>query len=120
MQLLGERGELIIEVPSSNDALLTLYESVEFSRFTYWSNHLYLFNHYTLQKLVQKSHLKLNWIKQIQRYPLSNHLHWLSKGRPAGHKVWSFLDNESLTKEYEFALASAGFCDTIIASVSQK
>lgn len=118
--LLTEGGEMILEIPSSNDALLSLYKSESFSNFTYWSNHLYLFNNSTFQKMIWKTGLKLNWMKQIQRYPLSNHLYWLSKGKPGGHQVWSFLNNDQLNAEYEMALASAGLCDTIIASVSNQ
>lgn len=87
--ILSDYGELIIEVPSSNDALLVLYESDAFSKFTYWSQHLFLFNNDTLTRLIKQLGLKLNWIKQIQRYPLSNHLYWLSKGKPGGHMNWS-------------------------------
>jgi SAM-dependent methyltransferase len=45
---LGPTGKIIVEVPSADDALLTLYESDPFSRFTYWSCHLYFFNAQTL------------------------------------------------------------------------
>jgi 2-polyprenyl-3-methyl-5-hydroxy-6-metoxy-1,4-benzoquinol methylase len=34
---LHEDGEIIIEVPNSDDALLTLYDSNDFQNFTYWS-----------------------------------------------------------------------------------
>jgi hypothetical protein len=27
-----------------------------------------------------------------QLYLLSNHLQWLSQGKPAGHQLWAFLD----------------------------
>ncbi|TQE84036.1 class I SAM-dependent methyltransferase [Leptospira noguchii] len=117
--MLTDNGELIIEVPNSNDALLVLYQSDAFSKFTYWSQHLYLFNNDTLVKLVKQLNLKLNWIKQIQRYPLSNHLYWLSKEKPGGHVKWSFLDNEAFHQNYESQLASLGLCDTIILSVSK-
>jgi len=83
-QLLTENGEMIVEVSNSDDALLTLYENKDFQSFTYWSQHLFLFNAKTIAELVKRSGLKLNWIKYIQRYPLSNHLHWLSKGAPGG------------------------------------
>jgi len=116
-KLLKKNGEIIIEVPSSNDALLTLYECDAFSHFTYWSQHLFLFNTKTLVKLVEKTALKVNWIKQIQRYPLSNHLYWLSKGLPGGHDVWRFLDEKSLNKAYEAQLDKIGKTDTILASI---
>ncbi len=110
-------GAIIIEVPSSNDALLMLYKSEPFSRFTYWSQHLYLFNPSTLAQLAAAADLKVNWIKQVQRYPLSNHLFWLAKGEPGGHKRWSFLDSPELSSAYETQLAAAGLCDTLMMSL---
>jgi len=53
-------------------------------------------------------------IKQIQRYPLSNHLYWLVKGKPGGHIEWNFLNNSDLAKSYENTLSSLGKCDTIV------
>ncbi len=87
---LKDGGRLVIEVPSSEDALLTLYENDAFQRFTYWSQHLYLLNAKTLSQLATQAGLRVVSIKQFQRYPLSNHLHWLSRNRPGGHKHWSF------------------------------
>ncbi len=116
--LLSENGEIIIEVPNSNDALLTLYGNREFQNFTYWSNHLYTFNARTLKDLVQKTGLRVNWIKHIQRYPLSNHFYWLINGEPGGHKLMDFLNGEKLNKEYEAGLAAVSATDTIIMSVS--
>lgn len=112
---LKEGGTLIIEVPSSQDALLTLYECEQFQNFTYWSKHLYLFNQFTLEKLSTKSGFKVDTIKYYQRYPISNHLYWLSKGKPGGHTKWSFMDNSILNEEYSNILSSIGKTDTIIA-----
>ena len=58
--LLTNRGEIIIEVPSAEDALLTLYNSKAFSEFTYWSCHLYLFTEKTLEMLFSQIGLKVN------------------------------------------------------------
>lgn len=115
--LLKPNGKMIFEIPSATDVLLRLYESKEFSEFTYWSQHLYLFNANNLVKLVDKAGLKIHWIKQVQRYPLSNHLFWLSKGKPGGHILWSFLNSEELNRAYEASLASIGMCDTLLFSV---
>jgi cyclopropane fatty-acyl-phospholipid synthase-like methyltransferase len=119
-QLLNEDGEIIVEVPSSADALLTFYECKPFQNFTYWSQHLFLFNSSTFEKLSRKADLKLQWVKNIQRYPLSNHLHWLSKGFPGGHQKWSFLDSASLNSAYEEVLASLGITDTIVGSLKKN
>jgi 2-polyprenyl-3-methyl-5-hydroxy-6-metoxy-1,4-benzoquinol methylase len=116
--LLNLEGEIIIEVPSSDDALLTLFHNEAFGKFTYWSQHLFLFNQHTILDLVKKANLKLNWVKQIQRYGLSNHLFWLSNHLPGGHKKWSFFNSTLLDELYAEQLASIGKCDTILASIS--
>ncbi len=113
-------GRLVIEVPNSDDALLTLYESDAFQRFTYWSQHLYLFNSKTLHCLANQAGLKVISIQQFQRYPLSNHLYWLSRNKPGGHQCWSFLDTQSLSEAYTASLAAIGKCDTIIAYLENE
>ena len=118
-QLLEEGGEMIVEVPNSDDALLTLYENKAFQNFTYWSQHLYLFNQKTLSELVKQAGLRLDWIKHVQRYPLSNHLYWLANGKPGGHSKLGFMNNKILDAEYENELASLGMTDTIIAGISK-
>jgi 2-polyprenyl-3-methyl-5-hydroxy-6-metoxy-1,4-benzoquinol methylase len=118
--LANQGGEIIIEVPSCDDALLTLYNSESFAKFTYWSQHLFLFNQKTIELLVNKANMKLNWIKQVQRYGLSNHLYWLSNNLPGGQKSWSFLNSKLLDKLYAKQLASVGKCDTLIFSFGIK
>ena len=118
-ELLDENGEIIIEVPNSDDVLLTLYNCKSFQNFTYWSQHLFLFNSHTLARLIKQAGLKLTWIKHIQRYPLSNHLYWLSEEKPSGDKKWNFINNDKLNAEYENQLAAIGKTDTIIAGISK-
>ncbi|MBU0728810.1 MAG: class I SAM-dependent methyltransferase [Proteobacteria bacterium] len=117
--LLADSGEIIIEVPHADDALLTLYECEPFSHFTYWSCHLFLFTVSTLEMLVRQAGLKPNYIRQVQRYPVSNHLYWLARGKPGGHMVWNFLDSPELQTAYAKQLAEMGKCDTLVMSVSR-
>jgi 2-polyprenyl-3-methyl-5-hydroxy-6-metoxy-1,4-benzoquinol methylase len=116
---LTDDGQIIVEVPNAVDVLLTLYNSAPFSNFTYWSCHLFLFTVKTLEMLASQAGLKINYIKHIQRYPLSNHLYWLSRGKPGGHKLWHFLDSPEIHTAYEKQLAAIGRCDTIIGSFSK-
>ena len=111
-------GSLIVEVPSADDALLTLYKSEAFSKFTYWSPHLYLFSPSTLSTVLRHAGFKPTAVEQFQRYPLSNHLHWLAKDSPGGHVAWSFLDSPALCEAYASRLAELAKCDTLIASAS--
>jgi SAM-dependent methyltransferase len=117
-QRLKKGGKIIIEIPSGSDALLTLYKNKPFSEFTYWSCHLFLFNAANLKLLAKKAGLKLDYVDHVQRYPLSNHLHWLANGKPGGHQLWSVLDSDELSNAYEAKLASLGITDTLIASFS--
>ena len=117
--LLADGGELIVEVPSSDDALLTFYNCKAFQNFTYWSQHLFLFNAATLTDLVKQAGLNVNWIKHIQRYPLSNHLYWLSTGKPGGHQKWGVMNDHKLNAEYENQLGAIGKTDTIIIGISK-
>jgi SAM-dependent methyltransferase len=117
---LAAGGRLVIEVPHSEDALLTLYDHDAFQRFTYWSQHLFLFNADTLRRLAAQAGLRAVSIQQFQRYPLSNHLYWLSRNRPGGHREWSFLDTPALSEAYTASLASIGKCDTIIAHLERE
>ena len=80
------KGRLIIEVASSDDALITLYDCENFQRFTYQSNHLFLLNTETLKTLAEQAGLRTVTVDYFQRYPLSNHLYWLSNGQPGGHE----------------------------------
>jgi hypothetical protein len=112
-------GEIIVEVPNSNDALLTLYNNEPFQNFTYWSQHLFLFNTTTIQMLIKKAGLKLNWTKHIQKYSLSNHLYWLAKGKPGGHKEWNFIESVELNRQYENQLATLGLTDTIMVGIGK-
>jgi 2-polyprenyl-3-methyl-5-hydroxy-6-metoxy-1,4-benzoquinol methylase len=108
-------GRIVIEVPSASDALLTLYESEAFQRFTYWSQHLFLFNAETLRRVAVQAGFRVTAVEQVQRYPLSNHLFWLSKGKPGGHHRWEFLNSPALDSAYAAALGAVGKCDTIVA-----
>lgn len=119
-EMLTNDGQIIVEVPNADDALLTLYNNSAFSHFTYWSCHLFLYTAKTLQILFGQMNFNVNYIKQIQRYPLSNHLYWLANGKPGGHQKWQFLDSPELHAAYEKQLAAIGECDTIMASVSSN
>lgn len=118
-ELLTDDGVMVIEVPNADDALLSLYECEKFADFTYWESHLYLYNNTTFRMLMDKANLRIRFLGQIQRYPLSNTMYWLAKGKPGGHKEWAMLSNERLDSEYESALARLGIADTIIAVVGK-
>lgn len=108
-------GQLCIEVPHAHDALLDLYGSETFREFTLWSEHLILHTRESLRRFVKAAGFAICRIEGIQRYPLANHLHWLAKGRPGGHHVWSELCREDLDRSYARLLADLDRTDTLLA-----
>ena len=117
---LSDTGEIIIEVPNVNDALLTFYNVKKFRDWYYWSCHLYYYNERTLRMIAEKAGMNVDYIKQIQRFPLSNHLHWLNKKLPNGHKVYDCINSESLNSQYAKTLSSISACDTLLMRLSKK
>ncbi len=118
-QRLKPEGRMVVEVPSASDVLLTLYHCDAFKRFTYWSQHLFLFTASTLETLARQSGLRVVAMQFYQRYPISNHLYWLSKGKAGGHQQWAFLDTPALDSAYASALAAIGKTDTLIAHLER-
>lgn len=115
---LKENGFVVIEVPNSDDALLTLYDCDAFKAFSYWGQHLYLYNANNLKDLAKRAGFKNIVIKYIQRYPLANHLYWLAHGKPGGHSKWEFANRPNLNMEYEKYLARIGMTDTLMMFAS--
>jgi len=112
-------GQIIIEVPNANDALITIYKNYWFMRFTYWGCHLFLFNKQTLLDLVEKAGFKINYLKQVQRYGPTNHFWWQFFKKPGGHKKLWFLNWRWLNRWYEKSLASLNATDTLVVSISK-
>ena len=114
-----EKGQVIIEIPHAKDALLTLYDLDVFKEFTLWSEHLILHTKMSLNILLQKAGFKDIQVNGYQRYPLANHLYWLSKGKPGGHKEWSFMLSNELDDAYNRMLDYLDYTDTLIAVASK-
>jgi len=117
---LNEDGQIIIEVPNANDALITIYKNYWFMRFTYWSCHLFLFNEQTLPEVAEKARFKVNYLRKVQRYGPTNHFWWQFFKKPGGHKKLWFLNWGFLNKWYEKSLAGLNATDTIIMSISKN
>ncbi|MFH0887262.1 MAG: hypothetical protein V1843_03750, partial [bacterium] len=112
-------GKIIVEVPHANDALLSLYDSPSFKKFTFWSEHLILHTRESLAVFLQEAGFASIVISGFQRYPLANHLYWLSRQKPGGHMEWAFLKTPGIDREYAAMLAAHNMTDTLIA-IAQK
>jgi len=113
---LRKNGRLIIEVPHANDFLISTIKDENFINFTLWSQHLILHTKNSLNKFLDYAGFQNILIKGIQRYPLSNHLHWIINKKPGGHQSqFAFIDTNDLTKAYEQTLANLDSTDTLLA-----
>ena len=110
-----KNGRIIIEVPHAKDILLQHFNLQSFKDFTFWSEHLVLHTRQSLQKFIEAAGLTVIAIEGYQRYPLSNHLMWLSKGIPGGHYEWSILREKELDFQYGNMLSKIDQTDTLIA-----
>jgi predicted SAM-dependent methyltransferase len=110
-----KQGLLIVEVPHSKDALLSVYESEGFKEFTLWSEHLILHTRESLKKFIEAAGFEVKKINNVQRYPLVNHLYWLAKNEPRGQVKWPFLNSETLNREYAKTLSDINATDTLVA-----
>lgn len=112
----NSKGSIIIEVPHARDFLIEHLTLQEFVDFTLWSQHLVLHTRESLRLLLAEAGFNNIIIQGIQRYSVSNHLHWLAKKQPGGHKsILSALQTKELTAAYANALAHIDATDTLVA-----
>ena len=107
-------GFLWIEVPNVDDALLSLYECTPFADFYYQAMHHYYFSARTLSSLTERAGFTTIELIPVQRYDLSNHLHWLHQGKPGGAGKYRDIFPESLDAAYADCLKERFLCDTIL------
>jgi SAM-dependent methyltransferase len=108
-------GHIIIEVPHAKDILLNELYIEEFKKFTLWSQHLILHTRESLKKMISSAGFDVIKVDGVQRYPLSNHIHWMHSKKPGGYKKLSSIDNKDHTKAYEMSLQRLDATDTLVA-----
>ncbi len=114
-------GKIIIETPNANDALVSLYKNRGFLNFTYQMCMLYYFTDNNLRYMAKYLDLDIDFIRFIQRYPISNTMYWLNNNLPSGQSKWGgILDNDNLQNAYENTLAKAGITDTLFIQFSKR
>ena len=112
---LKKNGKIIIEVPSSNDILLSKFNLQEFKNFTFCIESLIWHNNKSLMKFLKKAGFKKIKINPVQRYDLNNHMGWLLFGKPGGHEFLRSFCNNKQKKIYENYLKKNQLTDTLVA-----
>ena len=112
---INDDGVLIVEVPHAKDFLISFLNLEDFKKFSFWSEHLILHTRNSLELFIKAAGFKNVIISGFQRYNLANHMYWMTKQIPGGHKKLLFLNDISLNKSYENMLVKNDMCDTLIA-----
>lgn len=112
-------GELIIEVPNVDDALVGIYRVPPYLQFYYQKAHLTYFSPGTLALALDRAGYQAS-IRGIQRYDLSNHLRWMLTGQPGGQGFYHDLLGPAVQAAYADALIGAGRADTLWAVARRK
>lgn len=116
LDLLKEGGVIIAEIPSATDPLTSLYDIDAFERF-YWSiAHHYYYTPKSLKYILDKMNLKYELIPE-QRYDLSNHITWMTKGKPGGQNKYNHIFTDELIEKYKEDLKNNWLCDTIFLKI---
>lgn len=116
-RVLSKNGKIYLEFPNSDDALISYYKNKDFCNFTFWSCHLMLFNEDNIELIANKAELNVKNRWQVQRYPISNHLYWLSNGKPGGHNIFNEFKSKDLEEAYYKVLSKNKICDTVIVEL---
>lgn len=112
-----DTGTLVVEVPHARDFLISTLRSEAFIAFTLWSQHLVLHTRDSLRLLLEAAGFTDVQIYGVQRYGLANHLTWLSKEKPGGHRgPLALLETEDLRESYALSLSRMDANDTLLAT----
>lgn len=118
LELLGQGGKIICEVPCVNDPLISLYNVSAFQKF-YWSiAHHYYFSPTSLARQLDELGCHYELIPE-QRYDLSNHMVWMLEGKPGGMGRYTDAFGEELESRYKDRLKKVWSCDTIVAVIEK-
>lgn len=112
--VLTRAGKIVIEVPSLDDPLLSLYRSKPYEAFYFQRQHPFVYSRRSLERVLSACGLRVLETRPYQRYGLENHLNWLINGKPGGDPSLATMFS-SIDAEYRASLEKSGLTDTVFA-----
>ncbi len=100
---LAKTGQVYIEVPNLNDALMSLYQVKEYVDFYYREPHVSYFTERSLMRLMKKAGFT-GRVKTAQRYYFLNHMHWWLMRKPQDNFTLAMEGPELVQKKKTKAL----------------
>ena len=113
MKVIHKDSLFIIEVPSLNDPLLSLYNCESYKRFYFQRQHPYVYSENSLRKLMESNGFETNEVVNHQRYGIENHLNWLANGSPGGNAQFRKIFNVT-NENYKAEIENSGKADSVI------
>jgi SAM-dependent methyltransferase len=113
-RLLTPEGRVIIEVPSLDDPLLSLYQLPTYEAFYFQRQHPFVYSGRSLSRVISANGFNVQEVRPYQRYGLENHLAWLRHSRPGGDLVFADV-LASADAPYKAALEASGHTDAVFA-----
>lgn len=114
LSVLTQNGRVVMEVPSLDDPLLSLYGSAAYEAFYFQRQHPFVYSARSLSRVLEACGLRVVEMRPYQRYGLENHLTWLAKEKPGGDVRFAECFG-GLEPLYRAALEERGQTDTIFA-----
>lgn len=118
LEILREDGSLVVEIPNSADALITIYDIPQFERFYWHVGHHWYFSEKSLEFLLSRFGLPYE-ILLDQRYDLSNHMVWARDGKPGGMGRFTEEFGQDIEDQYRQGLIRARKCDTLVGIIKK-
>lgn len=113
-RILVPGGRILIEVPSLDDPLLSLYALPAYEDFYFQRQHPFVYSSRSLSRVLEAHGWTVCEIRPYQRYGMENHLNWLRRGGPGGDvRLAEVL--APAEDSYRAALESKGMTDTVFA-----
>ncbi|MCC7250940.1 class I SAM-dependent methyltransferase [Hyphomicrobium sp.] len=111
-QVLAPRGRILIEVPSLDDPLLTIYGLPAYEAFYFQRQHPFVYTGRSLARVLAANGFTVQEVLPYQRYGLENHLGWLKNGKPGGDSAFAEAF-AGIDGSYRATLESRGTADTV-------
>lgn len=110
--LLAPNGRVLIEVPSLDDPLLSIYHSEPYERFYFQKQHPFVYSASSLERTLEREGFSTIQTIPYQRYGLENHISWMVKQKPGGNFLYNKLF-APIDKKYRAILEEYGKTDTV-------
>jgi SAM-dependent methyltransferase len=86
-KLLVSGGSILLEFPSIEDPLLTIYKVKEFEKFYYRPDHHFFYTPQTILDILYRNKIINCTVERKQNYGLVNHLNWIFRKKPTNLKL---------------------------------